>query len=116
MNRRTFLTTGGLAAVGFAAGCATRQRPTLAPARAPVRLPPVRASWDRILRTTVGLRPHRPAGFLLAATRQDDKTLIHNYGHGGAGMSLSWGTGSIAADMAVDHLERRAAVIGCGVV
>jgi glycine/D-amino acid oxidase-like deaminating enzyme len=31
-------------------------------------------------------------------------------------MSLSWGTGAMAADLALDHLERRAAVIGCGVV
>jgi D-amino-acid oxidase len=31
-------------------------------------------------------------------------------------MSLSWGTGSLAADLALPHQERRAAVIGCGVV
>jgi glycine/D-amino acid oxidase-like deaminating enzyme len=116
MNRRAFLTTSGLGAIGFAAGCATRPRAAMAPRRAPVRLAPVHVSWDRILRTTVGLRPHRDAGFVLAANRLDDKTLIHNYGHGGAGMSLSWGTGAMAADMALDHVERRAAVIGCGVV
>jgi glycine/D-amino acid oxidase-like deaminating enzyme len=117
MNRRTFLTAGGLAALGFASGgCSTRRPPILVAARAPVRLAPVRASWDRIIRTTVGLRPHRDAGFVLKADKLDAKTLIHNYGHGGAGMSLSWGTGAIAADMATEHLERRAAVIGCGVV
>jgi glycine/D-amino acid oxidase-like deaminating enzyme len=42
--------------------------------------------------------------------------VVHNYGHGGAGMSLSWGTGSLAADFAMDHGDRRAAVIGSGVV
>jgi glycine/D-amino acid oxidase-like deaminating enzyme len=31
-------------------------------------------------------------------------------------MSLSWGTGSMAADMALQHAERRAAVLGSGVV
>ena len=31
-------------------------------------------------------------------------------------MSLSWGTGSLAADLAVPHQDRRAAVIGSGVV
>src|SRR3989449_2531577 len=31
-------------------------------------------------------------------------------------MSISWGTGFMAADLAMDHAERRAAVIGCGVV
>lgn len=117
MNRRTFLTTGAAGAIGFAvSGCAPRPRVAAGPRPVPARLAPVRVSWDRILRTTVGLRPHRDSGFVLSAARLDGKTLIHNYGHGGAGMSLSWGTGAIAADMAVDHLERRAAVIGCGVV
>ncbi|MEZ5289193.1 MAG: hypothetical protein R2712_31195 [Vicinamibacterales bacterium] len=51
----------------------------------------------------MALRPHRPGGFVLKADTLDDKTLIHNYGHGGAGMSLSWGTASMAADMAADH-------------
>src|SRR6185436_19073004 len=48
------------------------------------------------------------------ADKLDDKVLIHNYGHGGAGMSLAWGTGSMAADFALQQSERRAAVIGCG--
>ncbi len=64
-------------------------------------LPRVKISWDRVIRTTIGLRPHRPGGFVLKADKLDAKTLIHNYGHGGAGMSLSWGTASMAADLAV---------------
>jgi glycine/D-amino acid oxidase-like deaminating enzyme len=46
----------------------------------------------------------------------DHKTVIHNYGHGGAGISLGWGTGQMASEMALSHLDRRAAVIGCGAV
>lgn len=82
-----------------------------------LQLPLVEASWDRVIRTTVGLRPHRDSGFLLKAEKLDEKTLIHNYGHGGSGMSLSWGTGQMAAEQAVelDLRARRAAVIGCGV-
>jgi len=76
----------------------------------------VNASWDRVIRTTIGLRPHRPSGFVLKADKLDAKTIIHNFGHGGAGMSLSWGTASMATTLAVDHLERRAAVLGSGVV
>jgi glycine/D-amino acid oxidase-like deaminating enzyme len=53
---------------------------------------------------------------VLKAERFDEKTVIHNYGHGGAGMSLSWGTGFLAADLAVGHPERKAGVIGCGIV
>jgi D-amino-acid oxidase len=117
MQRRTFLTTGGLAALGIGlSGCASRARPALAPVRPPIRLAPVRASWDRIIRTTVGLRPHRDSGFVLRADKLDDKLLVHNYGHGGAGMSLAWGTGLMAAEFATEHPDRRAAVIGCGSV
>jgi glycine/D-amino acid oxidase-like deaminating enzyme len=98
-------------------GCATRSTaPPAVAKQAPVRLAPVKVSWDRVIRTTVGLRPHRPQGFVLRAEKLDGKTLIHNYGHGGSGMSLSWGTGAMAADLALAHDDRRAAVIGSGVV
>lgn len=120
MDRRSLLKFGGLAAVGFAVeGCAPKAaaRPQVAaPRRPPLRLPVVNASWDRVIRTTIGLRPHRPSGFVLKADKLDAKTIIHNFGHGGAGMSLSWGTASMATDLAMAHGERRAAVLGSGVV
>jgi D-amino-acid oxidase len=117
MDRRAFLTTGGMAAIGFGvAACGPKTAPNLTPRRPPVSLAPVKASWDRIIRTTVGLRPHRDAGFVLKADKLDDKLLVHNYGHGGAGMSLAWGTGLMAAEFATEHQARQAAVIGCGSV
>lgn len=89
----------------------------MAPARRPpLVLPLVHASWERVIRTTVGLRPHRPSGFVLRAEKLDAKTLIHNFGHGGSGMSLSWGTAAMATDLALAHGDRRAAVLGAGVV
>lgn len=116
MDRRVLLKTGGLAAAGVVAGgCAGRAVRT-GPGYPYANLPLVEASWDRIIRTTVGLRPHRPSGFDLRAERLDAKTVIHNYGHGGAGHSLGWGTGALAAEMALEHSDRRAAVIGCGTV
>jgi D-amino-acid oxidase len=118
IDRRTAIRLGSLAALGFGLeGCAARSARTTAP-RAPlaVSLSPVDVSWDRIIRTTVGLRPHRDSGFVLKADKLDAKTIIHNYGHGGAGMSLSWGTGYLAADLAMAHEDRRAAVVGCGAV
>ena len=116
MDRRVLLKTGGLAAAGIVAGgCAGRAART-GPQQPYVNLPLVEASWDRVIRTTVGLRPHRPSGFHLRAERLDAKTVIHNYGHGGAGHSLGWGTGALVADMALEHGDRRAAVIGCGTV
>ena len=66
-------------------------------------LPPVHAAWDRVIRTTVGLRPHRDAGFVVKADKLNDKLLVHNFGHGGAGMSLAWGTGLMAAELATEH-------------
>jgi D-amino-acid oxidase len=117
MRRRTFLMTGGIAAVGFSVGgCATNPKPARAGRRPPVNLAPVNASWERIIRTTVGLRPHRDPGFVLKADKLDDKLLVHNYGHGGAGMSLAWGTGLMAAEFATGHQSRQAAVVGCGSV
>src|SRR5437764_6658439 len=117
MDRRAFLTTGGMAAIGFGVtACGPKTAPNLAPRRPPVSLAPVKASWDRIIRTTVGLRAHRDTGFVLKADKLDDKLVVHNYGHGGAGMSLAWGTGLMAAELAADHPSRQAAVIGCGSV
>ena len=119
MDRRTLLKTGAMAAVGLGVGgCAARasRTATVGATRFAVDLPAVHASWDRVIRTTVGLRPHRPSGFVLKADKLDAKTLIHNYGHGGAGMSLSWGTGFVAANLAMEQAARRAAVIGCGAV
>lgn len=115
MDRRTLLKKGGLGLIGLGAlGCAPK--PGAVGAVRPLRrLVPVNASWDRVIRTTVGFRPHRPSGFVIRAERLDGKMLIHNYGHGGSGMSLSWGTGQMAAELALQHSERKAAVVGCGV-
>ena len=116
MDRRTLIKTGGIAAIGLGvSACAPRRLVRLTPTRPLVNLPPVNIAWDRIIRTTVGLRPHRPSGFVVKVAKLDAKTIVHNYGHGGAGMSLSWGTGQLAADLAMDHGDRRAAVIGAGV-
>ena len=120
MDRRTLLKTGGLAALGLGlGGCATSSGALDArPRRSMINLAPIRAAWDRVIRTTVGLRPHRPSGFVLRAEKLDAKTVVHNYGHGGAGLSLSWGTGAMAADLALEATrgDRRAAVLGSGAV
>jgi D-amino-acid oxidase len=46
----------------------------------------------------------------------DTKTVIHNYGHGGAGITLSWGTAQLAVEEASKVETRECAVIGCGVI
>jgi len=79
-----------------------------------INLAAPRISWERVIRTTIGLRPHRDSGFVLKAEKFDAKTVIHDYGFGGTGMSLAWGCGSMVADIALDQGERKAAVLGCG--
>ena len=75
---------------------------------------PIRASLDRIFRVTVCLRPFRAAGPRLDVERVGEKTVVHNYGHGGSGWSLSWGSSSIAVEKAMALGEKEVAVIGCG--
>jgi glycine/D-amino acid oxidase-like deaminating enzyme len=66
---------------------------------------PVKVARNRIIREVVGLRPYRPEGFVVNAERVGEKLLVHNYGHGGAGVTLSWGTASLAVDLARDFLS-----------
>jgi len=113
MNRRDFL--GGVALASLT-GCARRvatvARP---PAIEPLpKLMPIRAQVDRIFRVTVCLRPFRAAGPRLDVERVGDKTVVHNYGHGGSGWSLSWGSSSIAVEKAMGFGEKDVAVVGCG--
>lgn len=117
VRRRDFVAAGGAAALGFGlTACAGNPKPAAAAKRPMVRLAPVRVAWERVIRTTVGLRPHRDAGFVLKPDKLGEKLLVHNYGHGGAGMSLAWGTGLMATEFALQQPARRAAVIGCGSV
>jgi glycine/D-amino acid oxidase-like deaminating enzyme len=79
-------------------------------------LPPVRVSEDRIIRTVVGLRPHRASGFRVEREQVGDTAVIHNYGHSGGGITLSWGTAKIATDMGLAGYVGRVAVLGSGVI
>ena len=76
----------------------------------------VRVSADRVIRSITGLRPFRPSGFVVRADRADDRTIVHNYGHGGGGITLSWGSSALAVDLATAAGQPRVAVIGCGVM
>lgn len=131
INRRGFLGSA-LAASAFLIAARTVQ-PLAHAADGKRRFAPVKVSRDRIIREIVGLRPYRAEGFVVDAERVGSKLLIHNYGHGGAGITLSWGTASLAVDLARDFLgartsrsgrssrssgsasHRRFAVLGCGV-
>jgi D-amino-acid oxidase len=126
MDRRSFLRgTGalaGLSAMGMA-GCAKRVAAPQA-ASAPA-LPfydavgpiiPIRAHVDRIFRITVCLRPFRAAGPRMDVERVGDRVVMHNYGHGGSGWSLSWGSADVVVGKALEATNgsKDVAVVGCG--
>lgn len=109
LSRRAF---GGLLGGVMLTGCATAP-----PAHPwPSHLARGRVSEDLIDRVTVGLRPGRRGGFRLEAEALGSKWLIHNYGHQGFGVSLSWGSSEMAADLAPPLSGQAVAVLGAGIV
>ncbi|AXG81359.1 FAD-dependent oxidoreductase [Streptomyces paludis] len=55
----------------------------------------------RVLEHRVGLRPARPRVRLEAVPLPGGGRLVHNYGHGGAGVTVAWGCAAEAARLAV---------------
>jgi D-amino-acid oxidase len=133
MNRRRFLGQTALASaaaslspLAFFTSCARKRGAVPIPGggyAAPdisfagaCRVPPVRISEDREIRTIAGLRPYRPSGFVVRAEKLGDTLVIHNYGHGGGGVTLSWGTAKLAIDLGAQGHLGSVAVLGCGAV
>ncbi len=54
-----------------------------------------------VLEHRVGLRPFRPRVRLEAESTGQGPTIVHNYGHGGSGVTLSWGCAQDAAGLAL---------------
>jgi D-amino-acid oxidase len=129
MNRRLLLRNANMAAVSLAAGgglleCVRRPvNAVIVPGMLAVnlpetacRLPKVRVSAEREIRTVVGLRPYRPSGFRVAKEMVGETAVVHNYGHGGGGITLSWGTSKLAVDLGLPGHVGPVAVLGCGAV
>ena len=72
---------------------------------------------DQVVRYVAGVRPFRRGGPRIERQALDGKTIVHNYGHGGAGFTLSWGSAHLAAELLRDATSgTRVAVLGSGVV
>ncbi|WP_299171398.1 FAD-dependent oxidoreductase [uncultured Brevundimonas sp.] len=116
-SRRTILAgLGGLGASSLA-GCVTGAASPVLPASPRFVVPPLaplRMRADLITRITVCLRPFRAAGPRIEVERIGDKRVVHNYGHGGSGWSLSWGSAEIVREMSMQGGTAEVAVIGCG--
>jgi len=124
MNRRSFLQTSSAFAALSLAGCKTPR--ATSPAIAPTLpwydsvgpLAPIHADASRLFNITVCSRPFRAAGPRIEPERIGDKIVVHNYGHGGSGWSLSWGSAQVAVTKAQENLSgnQTLAVIGCGAI
>ena len=77
---------------------------------------PMRMNVEEIVDVKCCIRPFRPEGPCLDAIPLGDTLVIHNYGHGGSGWSLSWGSAEIAVTKALSVLPKEIAVVGCGII
>jgi len=109
LDRRTFA-AGSLTLLSGCATVGTRRVSGCTP------LAPVIADESRIIRTMAGLRPYRRQGFVVRAEQLAEKRLVHNYGHGGGGITLSWGTSKLATDLGLQGHSGPVAVLGSGAV
>lgn len=115
-DRRGFLKSALAAGAYLAAPGGPAARAAFAAQEPARRFPQLKVARDRIIRTVVGLRPYRPEGFVLSNERLGEKVVVHNYGHGGGGVSLSWGVAQLAAEHARNLEDKSVAVLGCGVI
>jgi D-amino-acid oxidase len=81
-----------------------------------IKLARVAVNEDNVLKTVVGLRPFRPSGYVVRSETFGTQTLVHHYGHGGCGVTLSWGTAELAVSEVMKTKAKRVAVLGCGAV
>jgi glycine/D-amino acid oxidase-like deaminating enzyme len=118
-RRRDLLKAMGAGALAASLGACAPLQPGAAQYPRPYSRKPwlaPRISMDNVIRSIVGLRPFRPSGFRVEREKFDDKVVVHNYGHGGGGISLSWGSSALAVRETLGMEHRHAAVVGGGIM
>jgi D-amino-acid oxidase len=75
-------------------------------------------SDEKVLRAVCGLRPCRRGGLRIESDQIGSKTVIHNYGHGGCGVTISFGSAEVACDLVEESSDKgqSVAVLGAGVI
>ena len=109
IDRRSFA-AGSAALLSGCATVGTRRVAGCTP------LVPVKVDESLVIRTVAGLRPYRRSGFVVRAEALGEKRLVHNYGHGGGGITLSWGSSKLAAELGLQGHGGAVAVLGSGVM
>jgi len=105
-----------VAAAGMTMSGSLRAQALGAPLMSRPALVPMRLSPDQLIDLKCCIRPLRAAGPNLGTEVVRDKLVVHNYGHGGSGWSLSWGSAEVAVGKALSVLPDRIAVVGCGII
>jgi len=81
-------------------------------------------SDENISRYKVGIRPYRKSGIRIESQNLDSKLIVHNYGYGGSGLTLSWGGASEVVSL-LNHEKdvisyyatvKKVAILGAGVI
>lgn len=76
--------------------------------------------FNHPFRCVAGLRPYRETTYRLEPETVGDQVVFHNYGHGGAGITMSWGCAYEVGDMVSGHFPSESqlpvAVLGAGVI
>jgi D-amino-acid oxidase len=107
LHRRSLLALSGAA---LATSGAARAQPAVLPS-------PNFSSPPKFI---AGLRPWRKGTYRLETEPLGDKLIVHNYGHGGGGITMSWGCAAQVRQFVVDHQatmpDKRVAVLGAGVM
>lgn len=84
-------------------------------------------NFNRVQKHIAGIRPYRQGGFRLERVTAfpgqssprypNGKQVLHNYGHGGGGITLAWGIAELAADRLSDiPFGTEVAVLGAGII
>ena len=110
IDRRGFAAAGSAALLSGCATVGTRHYSACTP------LVPVKVDESRLIRTVAGLRPYRRTGFVVRREQLGQKVLVHNYGHGGGGITLSWGSSKLAAELGLPGHSGPVAVLGSGIM
>lgn len=112
-TRRRFLAASSASLLGWT----TLSRVSAAPmpgGPGPLPEPLPDLSDARVLRRVAGIRPYREGSFRLEAERLAGKPWVHNYGHGGAGVTLSWGCAEAAIELLSKAVPPRSRILVLG--